>query len=311
MGKILFFLLLILCLWPRVDNAVALAGGVALSLFMTNPYPGKSRHWSKRLLQISVIGLGFGIGIEQVLIEGRNSLVYTILGIGFTLVIGRLIGKLLKVAPNTSELISFGTAICGGSAIAAMAPVIKAKDEEIAVSLATVFMLNSVGLILFPFIGKMIHLDQPAFGLWAALAIHDTSSVVGAAASFGAVALAVGTTVKLTRALWIAPVALTVSFCRKADRKVQFPLFILGFLLAALIRSLFPMGEAIWGHLAFLARRLLAVTLFLIGCGLTKEVLKKVGFRPMIQGIILWILVSAVSLMLIVSRVIHASPIQP
>ena len=305
--KVLFFLLLTICLWPRVDNAIGLGAGILFSLIVSNPFLKKSSLWSKILLQTSVIGLGFGIGIEQVISEGKNSILYTLAGICFTLMAGRLLGKALKVHPNTSHLISFGTAICGGSAIAAMAPVIKAKDEETAISLATVFMLNSLALVLFPFIGKFMHMDQQSFGLWAALAIHDTSSVVGAAASFGTVALGIATTVKLTRALWIAPSALTIAFFKKEDAKIKFPFFILGFLLATGIRSLLPSCDILWNDLSFLARRLLVVTLFLIGAGLTKDVLKKVGFRPMIQGILLWIIVSIVSMILIKSQIIHCS----
>jgi len=305
LSRMLFISFLLLCLWPRVDTALALAAGIIFSLALTNPFPRSTSKWSKILLQISVVGLGFGIGIRQVIHEGKHSIIYTMIGISLTLCIGWLIGKLLKVNSNTSQLISFGTAICGGSAIAALAPIIKAKDEEIAVSLAAVFTLNSVALLLFPLVGHLMHLRQESFGLWAALAIHDTSSVVGAAASYGAVALAVGTTVKLTRALWITPIVLGVAFFRKTDGKVKFPLFILGFILAALVRSLLPEQYMIWDNLAFGARRLLVVTLFLIGSGLTREVLKKVGFRPMLQAVALWILVSVTTLAIISRNIIH------
>lgn len=186
-----------------------------------------------------------------------------------------------------------------------MAPVIKAKDEEIAVSFATIFILNSVALIVFPFVGRLMDLSQESFGLWAALAIHDTSSVVGASASFGAVALAIATTVKLTRALWITPVVLGFTLFKRTKQKINFPLFIVGFVLAALIRSLLPDVHILWDGLAFGARRLLVVTLFLIGAGLTREVLKKVGFRPMIQGLSLWVLVSIVTLVVICKNIIH------
>ena len=300
--KLLFLVFAFGCLWSRIDTAAALAAGIAFSLLLKNPSPRLTSKWSKILLQISVVGLGFGIGISKVISEGKHSIVYTIIGIALTLIIGRLIGKALKVTANTSQLITFGTAICGGSAIAALAPVIKAKDEEIAVSLATVFTLNSVALILFPFIGRLMHLSQESFGLWAALAIHDTSSVVGAAASFGAIALAIGTTVKLTRALWIMPIVLGIAFFRKSDQKVKFPLFILGFVLAALIRSLLPNQHIVWDGFAFGARRLLVVTLFLIGSGLTRELLKKVGFRPMILGVSLWMLISIGTLVAISNR---------
>lgn len=294
--KIGFIILMLLCLWPRVDTAIALLAGIFFSMILTNPFPAVTTKWSKKLLQISVIGLGLGIGIRQVLQEGKHSIVYTMLGIACALAAGRLFGRLFSVPANTAQLISFGTAICGGSAIAALAPVLKAKDEEIAVSLATVFTLNSVALLLFPPIGHLLHLDQQAFGLWAALAIHDTSSVVGAASSYGPIALATGVTVKLTRALWIAPCVLGFAFFRKSEQRVTIPLFILGFIAAAIIRSIFPEQAGIWDGIAFIARRLLVVTLFLIGAGLSRAVLKKVGFRPMIQGISLWLLMSIITL---------------
>ncbi len=250
-------------------------------------------------MQISVVGLGFGIGIMQVLREGGNSIVYTIIGIAFTIIVGRLLGKLLRVESNTSQLISFGTAICGGSAIAAMAPVIKAKDEEIAVSLATVFTLNAVALLLFPIVGHALQMSQESFGLWAALAIHDTSSVVGAASAYGAVALAVGVTVKLTRALWITPVVLGTALFTKSKQKIKFPLFILGFIVAAVIRSLVPDWSVVWDGIAACSRQLLVLTLFLIGSGLTREVLKRVGFAPLLQGVLLWLIVSVLTLVAI------------
>jgi uncharacterized integral membrane protein (TIGR00698 family) len=206
-----------------VATAMALAAGIVFSLIFINPLPKMTSSLSKKLLQLSVVGLGFGIGIGPVLQEGKHSIIYTIVTITFTLLLGALLGKFLKVSSKTSQLISFGTAICGGSAIAALAPVIKAKHEEIAVSLATIFTLNSVALLLFPFIGHLLHLDQHAFGLWAALAIHDTSSVVGAGASYGASALATATTVKLTRALWIAPIVLGYAFFRKTEEKASIP----------------------------------------------------------------------------------------
>ena len=304
-GKVLFISVSVVCLWPRIDTAIALAAGIVFSLVLTNPFPRLTSKWSKILLQVSVVGLGFGIGIGQVLREGRHSIVYTIIGIALTLLLGKSLGRLLKVNSNTSQLISFGTAICGGSAIAAMAPVLKAKDDEIAVSLATVFTLNSVALVLFPLVGRLAHLSQQSFGIWAGLAIHDTSSVVGAAASFGAAALATGTTVKLTRALWITPIVLGFAFLKKTDQKVKFPLFILGFALAALAHSLVPNLHVVWDGLAFGARRLLVVTLFLIGSGLTREVLRKVGFGPMVQGITLWVLVGATTLLVICKGIIH------
>ena len=294
--KGLFFVLMAACIWPRVDAAVALTAGIVFSLTVGNPLAKLSGPWAKKLLQTSVVGLGFGVGIGQVLREGQHSILYTIVGIAFTLAAGALLGRWLGVGERTAQLISFGTAICGGSAIAAMAPVIKAKSEEVAVALATVFTLNSIALILFPPIGRLAHLSAPAFGLWSALAIHDTSSVVGAASTFGPVALATATTVKLTRALWIMPCVLGYALVRKTEQRATVPLFIVGFVVAAAVRSLVPQYVGVWDTLAFMARRLLVVTLFLIGAGLTRDVLKKVGFRPLVQGVSLWLLVSTLTL---------------
>jgi len=297
--KFLFLTIILSCLWPRVDSALALTLGILFSLILGNPFADRCSAWSRVSLKVSVMGMGFGIGISSVLAEGRKSILYTFIGISLTLLVGHLIGRMLKVDGNTSSLITFGTAICGGSAIAAMAPVIKARDEEIAISLATVFTLNAAGLVLFPLIGRLLGMPQEVFGVWAALAIHDTSSVVGAAASYGTIALAVATTVKLTRALWITPVALAFSLHRKTGGKIKIPFFILGFIAAALLRSVFPEMEGIWGKFFFLSRRLLVATLFLIGAGLTREVLKKVGSRPFFQGLILWVMASGVTLFIL------------
>lgn len=298
-------IIMFFCVWPRIDAAMALIAGIIFSLVFTNPFEKKTSRWSKILLQISVVGLGFGVGIGQVLHEAKDSIFYTIVGIAVTLTIGSILGTYLKVNSNTSQLISFGTAICGGSAIAAMAPLLKAKNEEIAVSLTTVFMLNSLALLLFPFIGHLLNLDQRSFGLWSALAIHDTSSVVGAASNYGDVALGIATTVKLTRAIWIMPVVLLFAFFKKSDGKSKFPFFIAGFIIAALIRSLFPNQQHIWSGLAFTARRLLVITLFLVGLGLSRDVLKKVGIKPMVHGILLWIFVSTATLAVIVRKIIY------
>lgn len=298
--KILFIVCLALSAIPGIGAATALIMGVLFSLFMGNPWPQKTAYFSKYLLQISVVGLGFGISLGEVLRTGKESVVYTIIGIGFTLTTGYVIGRLLNIERNTSSLISFGTAICGGSAIAAMAPVIKARDDETAVALATVFTLNSVALLLFPLVGHLLRLDQEAFGIWAGLAIHDTSSVVGAASAYGARALAIGTTVKLTRAIWIAPVAITTAWFKKSDQKAKIPLFIIGFLLAATLKTGLPHYGRYWGELAAIARQCLVVTLFLIGAGLSRNVLSKVGVRPLLQGIALWLLVSSLTLVALI-----------
>jgi uncharacterized integral membrane protein (TIGR00698 family) len=294
--KYFFILLAVLCVLPAVKTPVALAAGILFSLFLGTPLPEKTTAWSKKLLQWSVVGLGFGLSLGQVWNTGKDAVLYTIVSITCTLLIGRLLGRWYGTEANTASLISFGTAICGGSAIAAMAPVLKSEDEETAVAMATVFTLNAAALLLFPLIGHLLHMSQRGFGLWAALAIHDTSSVVGAAAAYGAAALAVGTTVKLARAVWIMPCALGTAWLKKSEGKVRFPLFILGFLAAAGTRSLLPQFDPLWQGFSAVAKQGLVVTLFLIGAGLSREVLKRVGVRPFAQGVTLWAIVSVATL---------------
>ena len=294
--KILFIACLVICSFPKVGTAAALIMGILFSLLLGNPWPDKSAKLSKIILQISVVGLGFGLSLMEVLQTGKHSVIYTIAGITFTLIVGYSLGKLLNTNKNTSALISFGTAICGGSAIAAMAPVLKAKDDETAVALSTVFTLNSVALLLFPVIGHVLHLSQDVFGTWAGLAIHDTSSVVGAAASYGTQALAIGTTVKLTRAIWITPIVVGTAWLKKSGQRAKVPLFIIGFILAATTRTLLPQYGNYWGELSAFAKQSLVITLFLIGAGLSREVLKNVGVRPLLQGVTLWLIVSSLTL---------------
>jgi uncharacterized integral membrane protein (TIGR00698 family) len=302
----LFFFLAAACLLPWVGPAAALAAGILFSLSLGNPSPARVALWSRLLLQASVVGLGFGLGLETVLRVGARSAGTTVACIALTLAAGALLGRLAGTSGPLSTLISFGTAICGGSAIAAMAPVVKAKSDEIAVSLATVFTLNATALLLFPAVGHLLHLDQGQFGLWAGLAIHDTSSVVGAASAFGQRALAVATTVKLTRALWIMPCVLGAALLSRSDQKARFPLFVLGFVAAAGTRTLLPSLQPLWDALFGVARQGLVLTLFLIGTGLTRDVLRRVGARPLAQGAVLWLLVSAATLAAIVAGVIPA-----
>src|SRR5512135_1172465 len=303
--KGIFFLLLAAALLPFVSTGAGLAMGIAFSFLVGNPWPEKTGRFSRDLLKISVVGLGFGMQLAEVWRVGRSSLVYTFVGSFGTIAACMLLGRALKMRGTTANLVSFGTAICGGSAIAAMAPVVQAENEDVAVSLATVFTLNSVALFLFPVIGHFLHLGQEAFGIWAGIAIHDTSSVVGAASAYGLVALATGTTVKLSRAVWIAPIVLAYGWIRKSEGKTAFPWFIAGFIAAAAARSALPQFHAVWGGVAGMARQALVVTLFLIGAGLGPDVMKKVGFRPMIQGVLLWILVGALSLAAVTQGVIR------
>jgi len=303
--RALFLLLLFACAIPGVTTAEALTAGILFSLILGNPWPKETALISKKLLKISLVGLGFGLSIGQVLQEGRHSIVYSVVGIAFTLMAGTLIGMACKTPPKTSRLITFGTAICGGSAIAAMAPVIKAENDDIAVSLATVFTLNSLALLLFPVIGHMISLNQHSFGVWSGLAIHDISSVVGATSVYGRQALEIGTTVKMTRVLWIVPVVALFGWMNKSNSKIGIPLFIIGFLIAASLRSLLPQyTPVIWEKLARISGQGLVITLFLIGGGISRNVLRNVGIRPLIQGVSLWVIVSTLTLTALIKGVI-------
>jgi uncharacterized integral membrane protein (TIGR00698 family) len=297
--KIVFVIGLVVAASGFVSPPVALTLGLAFGLIFYHPFQTHSRTLSKFLLQASVVGLGFGMNLHDVLRAGRNGFVYTLLSITFAMVAGTALGALFHVQKTSAFLISVGTAICGGSAIAAVGPVSDASDEQMAVSLATIFLLNSIALLLFPAIGVGLGLSQTQFGLWAALAIHDTSSVVGAAAKYGAVALAVGTTVKLARALWIVPMTLGTALVRGAKARIQWPWFIALFCLAAVCNTYIAPGAAAYSLLSRLAKIGLTATLFLIGTGISTETLKTVGPRPLLQGVALWVVVSAGSLWLI------------
>ena len=285
-----------------VTPPVALFLGLAFALVFGQPLSGFNKKMSKKLLQYSVVGLGFGMNIEASLASGKEGMLFTIVSVFGTLLIGWLIGrKMLKVDRNTSYLISSGTAICGGSAIAAVGPVIKAKDSEMSVALGTVFILNAIALFLFPAIGKLLGLDEQQFGTWAAIAIHDTSSVVGAGAAYGEEALKVATTIKLTRALWIIPVAFLTSFIfRTKGSKVNIPWFILFFVLAMVANTYllcdYPqIGTVVSG----ISRKCLTITMFFIGASLSPSVLKSVGVKPLVQGVLLWVIISVGSLLFI------------
>jgi uncharacterized integral membrane protein (TIGR00698 family) len=293
--KIVFWLLFFTSCLPVVGAPLALVGGIAFGIMAGNPWGGTTSTWSRRLLQASVVGLGFGMNLPELFKTGKEAFVYTAISISFTMAAGYLFGRLFKTPRRTSTLISFGTAICGGSAIAAMAPVIKAKEEETGVALATVFTLNSAALIIFPPLGHLLDMSQRQSGLWSALAIHDSSSVVGAGAAYGTLALAIGTTVKLTRALWIMPSALVASWLTKSEGKASIPLFIIGFVAAAAIRTLLPQLDSLWHACNGIAKQSLVVTLFLIGSSLTREVLGATGVRPLAQGVSLWLAVSVTS----------------
>jgi uncharacterized integral membrane protein (TIGR00698 family) len=294
--KTIFFLLLILSASGFISPPIALCAGIIFGLALPHPYAADSRALSKFLLQASVVALGFGMNLHEVLRAGRNGFLYTALGIGFALLVGYGLGKLIAVRGTISYLISAGTAICGGSAIAAIGPIVQASGEEMAVSLGTVFILNAIALFIFPVIGSAFGLSQSQFGLWAALAIHDTSSVVGAASRYGNEALVIATTVKLARALWIVPLALVTAALKHSKSKVQIPWFIVLFCLAAVVSTYGPQELRLSQMFFQLGRLGLTVTLFLIGTGISRATLKEVGWRPLVQGVLLWILVGVTSL---------------
>jgi uncharacterized integral membrane protein (TIGR00698 family) len=298
-AKNLFFLGIILAASGVLSPPAALVLGIVLGTTVQHPYPADAQKLSRLLLQASVVALGFGIPLAEVLRVGRSGILYTAGGITAAVVLGLTLGRLLRVKSSPAYLITIGTAVCGGSAIAAVAPITRATDEDMAVSLGTVFLLNSVALMVFPWIGHAAGLTQEQFGLWAALAIHDTSSVVGAAARYGAVALAVGATVKLARALWIVPVSVATAAASKSRARIRWPWFIGLFCLAALANTCFPQLRDTFGELNRLGRLGLTVTLFLIGTGLTRRTVREVGLRPFAQGLLLWFIVATGSLALI------------
>ena len=300
----IFVIALIFCLTPWATPPIALATGVVFALLIGNPYAKQSARATRILLQACIVGLGFGIHLRQVVAAGRTGLLFTIASIVLTLLLGFLAGRALRVDRTTSHLISSGTAICGGSAIAAVGPILGASDEEMSVSLGTVFVLNAVALFIFPPLGHALHLSQSQFGMWAGIAIHDTSSVVGAASRYGLEALQVATPVKLARALWIVPLALLTAFAfKRKSARVTIPWFIALFLLASIIRTYFEAPADLYALITRIARIGMTVTLFLIGAGLSRSALRAVGPRPLILGILLWIIISAASLYAVIAAV--------
>jgi uncharacterized integral membrane protein (TIGR00698 family) len=295
--KIIFFLGTALCFVPFISPALALLMGLLMAQTIGHPYMHLNHKATHLLLQVSVVGLGFGMNVQSALQAGREGILFTIASITGTLVFGYFLGRWLHIEKKTSYLISTGTAICGGSAIAAIAPVIKAEEKQISVALGCIFILNSIALLLFPAIGHYFHLTQTQFGLWCAIAIHDTSSVVGAASKYGPHALEVATTVKLARALWIIPVAFMSAFLfNNASKKISIPYFI-GFFVIAMIANTYIHAVAVISpYLIAFAKAGLTLTLFLIGAGLSRKVLAAVGIKPLFQGVVLWVAISASAL---------------
>lgn len=297
----LFILVIVLSITSLISPPVALLLGVIMVNVFGNPFVEFNSKAITYLLQFSVVGLGFGMNATSALSAGKEGLLLTIFSIFSTLILGTLLGKWLKTDKKTSHLISCGTAICGGSAIAAISPVIKSNDNQTSIALGVIFILNSIALFVFPFIGHQLDLSQKDFGLWCAIAIHDTSSVVGAANKYGAEALQIATTVKLARALWIIPISLLTAaiFNKKsgnAGTKIKIPYFIGLFIVAMLFNTYVPVTAIVAPYIVNLAKIGLTVTLFLIGATLNINTLKLVGVKPLLQGVFLWIFIAVLGL---------------
>ncbi|WP_196781458.1 YeiH family protein [Flavobacterium sufflavum] len=298
--QVIFVSLLLVCLTGIITPPIALLLGLLVANISGHPWLHLNHKIIRVLLQVSVVGLGFGMNVTNALLSSKESFILTVATIFSTVFLGRILGKWLNTDKKTSHLISCGTAICGGSAIAAITPVIQSDEKQTSVALGVIFILNSIALFLFPTIGHWLNLSQEDFGLWCALAIHDTSSVVGAANKYGAEALVIATTVKLARALWIIPVVLLTSFLfkNKASR-IKIPYFIGFFILAMIANTYVPQVAIATPYIVAVAKIGLTVTLFFIGSGLSSSVLLAVGIKPLIQGILLWAFIASMALLTI------------
>ena len=292
--KILFIILAALCFLPIVSPPIALFLGIIFVNIFGQVF--NADKIIKIVLQVSIVGLGFGINLKQALQAGSEGFLFTVFSITLIVVLGIVLGYIFRIDKIITQLISFGTAICGGSAIAAIAPILKADGKQTSVSLGIIFLLNALALFIFPEIGQYFHLSQNQFGIWSAIAIHDTSSVVGAASKYGHEALQTATTVKLARALWIIPISFVLSFLNKSGGKIKIPYFIGFFVLAILVNSYFPAIKEVTNYVVDFSKSSLKVALFLIGTGLSFQNLKNIGIKPLFLGIILWIVISVISL---------------
>ncbi|WP_233262144.1 YeiH family protein [Vitiosangium sp. GDMCC 1.1324] len=298
-------------LLPFVSTGAALVAGILVALLVGNPYVEWTRRATHPLLSLAVVGLGASMDLRVVAAVGIQGAGYTVASITVCLLLGALLSRALGVSREAGLLISVGTAICGGSAIAAMVPVLRPKEHEVSVALGTVFLLNAVALFVFPAVGHTVGLDPSRFGLWSALAIHDTSSVVGAAMQYGPQALEVATTVKLARALWIVPLTLGIGAWRsrrgeasEPRGKARYPWFILGFIATAALVTWVPALRPMGHHVASASRQVLVLTLFLIGANLTRGAIRSVGVRPLAQGVALWVCMAGLSLGAIVLHLV-------
>ncbi len=299
--KVIFIGLAVLCLTPFISSPIALALGFVLAVFMGNPFEKHLHQYIHLLLQVSIVGLGFGLKLDEALHASKTGLMLTVVSIISVMVLGYFLGKIFKLERPLSYLLSAGTAICGGSAIAAVSPIIKPSTKQISLALAIVFTLNSIALFVYPAIGHLLNLTQEQFGLWCAVGIHDTSSVVGAASKYGNEALKIATTVKLARALWIIPVSLITMFIFKSkDSKIKIPWFIGYFILAILLNTYFPFMNQFSTAITSFAKSGLNLTLFFIGSTLSIQTLKTIGFKPLFTAVLLWVTISIGSLLYII-----------
>lgn len=301
-AKIIYALVIIAALLGKINSPTALLLGFVISLILNNPFKSYSHKAINYFLKISVVGLGFGMFIKETLETSKEAFALTVFSIILTVSLGLLLTRLLKLDLKLGYLITTGTAICGGSAIAAISPVIKAKNKIISIALGIIFLLNSIALFVFPAVGQLLNLTQKQFGLWCAIAIHDTSSVVGAALGYGEEALRIATTVKLSRTLWIIPLSIFSMFIFKTKgEKIKIPYFILLFVVAIIINSYHILPESATSFIVLLAKRLLILTLFLVGSTISIRDLKSTGVKPIVLAFSLWIFISIFSLIYIMN----------
>jgi len=299
-AKVCFIILGLACFFPWVNALISLIMGFSATILFGNPFHKINHTIINWALKVAVIGLGFGMNLQETLKVGQEGFWLTLSTIVITISLGLLLGRLLKINRKTSYLISGGTAICGGSAIAALSASINASENEISTSLGIVFLLNSIALIVFPVVGVYFGLSQYDFGMWSAIAIHDTSSVVGAAQTYGDQSLQIATTVKLSRALWIVPLTIFSMFIFKGkNRKMKIPWFIFIFIGVIVSCNYFPVNSNLTSSITDISKSLLTVTLFFVGAGISIKELRKTGWKPMFLGIILWVSVSVFTLMLV------------
>lgn len=310
-AKYIYILLIVLILFPfkelglpQISAPIALLLGLIFAFIFPNPYPKFNNKTSKYLLQVSVVCLGFNMNLHESLRSGSEGMLFTVVSVIGVMVLGVMVGYWMHINRKTAYLISSGTAICGGSAIAAVGPVLKANENEMAVSLGVIFILNSIALFIFPPLGHLLDMSQEQFGTWAAIAIHDTSSVVGAGESYGESALQIATLIKLTRALWIIPLAIATMFIfRDKSSKISVPWFIFIFVLAMVVNTYVALPEAFVSVMVWIARRGMVLTLFLIGASLSLASIKSVGVKPLLQAVILWLVISVSSLAVVLKTI--------